>query len=112
MGRWLVPETHTAFAFMGGVVLDLREATFETSHVTINARAVMGEVKILIDAHTQVVVDGMPIMGDFSQARDKTPPTIDEHSPIVRVRGVALMGSVVVVRQPPPGTPRKFLGTY
>jgi hypothetical protein len=28
------------------------------------------------------------------------------------VRGMALMGSVTVQRQPAPGTPKKYLGTY
>ncbi|MGL5825924.1 MAG: DUF1707 SHOCT-like domain-containing protein [Nocardioides sp.] len=111
-GAWLVPQTHTAIALMGSVVLDLREATFECGEITIKATAVMGEVQILVDAHTRVVVDGVPIMGEFSQARDKVPARLDEHSPTVRIRGVSVMGSVSVVRQPPPGTPRKFFGTY
>jgi Cell wall-active antibiotics response 4TMS YvqF len=111
-GAWLVPHEHTAFALMGSVVLDLREATFASNHITINASAIMGEVRVLVDAHTHVVMDGTPIMGEFSQGKDKTPPRLSESSPTVRLRGVALMGSVTVVRQPPPGTPRKFLGTY
>ena len=32
--------------------------------------------------------------------------------PLVRLRGIALMGSVTVHRQPAPGTPKKYLGTY
>jgi hypothetical protein len=28
------------------------------------------------------------------------------------VKGMALMGSVTVQRLPPPGTPKKILGTY
>lgn len=111
-GAWLVPREHTAFALMGSVLLDLREATFETNHITINASAIMGEVKVLIDAHTHVVIDGMPIMGEFSQGKDKTPARLGASSPTIRLKGMALMGSVTVVRQPPPGTPRKFLGTY
>ena len=111
-GAWLVPEEHTAFAMMGSVLLDLREATFAGSMITITANAIMGEVKVLVDAHTHVVVDGTPIMGDFNQGKDKTPARLSASSPTVRVKGMALMGSVTVVRQPPPGTPRKFLGTY
>jgi hypothetical protein len=40
------------------------------------------------------------------------PADLRPDSPTIRVKGVALMGSVQVVRQPPPGTPRKFIGTY
>ena len=39
--------------------------------MTITANAVMGEVKVIVDAGTHVVVDGVPIMGEFHQAKDK-----------------------------------------
>ena len=45
VGPWVVEDNHTAFALMGSVVLDLRQAQFETREVTINAHAVMGEVQ-------------------------------------------------------------------
>ena len=111
-GAWLVPEAHTAFALMGSIELDLREATFAQHDVTISAVAVMGEVKIVVDAFTHVVVDGVPIMGEFSMGKDKVEAQLDADSPVVRVRGMALMGSVNVFRYPPPGTPKKFLGSY
>jgi hypothetical protein len=59
-----------------------------------------------------VVVDGTPIMGEYNQAKDKVPADLRPDSPTVRIRGMALMGSVTVQRQPPPGTPKKILGTY
>src|SRR4051794_14561462 len=70
-GAWLVPAAHAAFALMGTVTLDLRAATFAERDITITANAVMGEVKILVDAGTQVVVSGVPVMGEFHQAKDK-----------------------------------------
>lgn len=112
VGAWRVPERHTAFSLMGSVVLDLRQATLSAHETTIVATAIMGEVRVVVDARTHVVVDGTPIMGEFSQAGDKVPPAFDDASPVVRVTGVALMGSVTVQRQPAPGTPKKFLGTY
>ena len=36
-GPWVVGETHTAFALMGSVVLDLRQAQFESTEVILNA---------------------------------------------------------------------------
>ncbi len=111
-GVWSVPEHHSAFALMGSVVIDLREAQLESHHTQINASSIMGEVKIIVPAHMHVVVDGTPIMGDFTQQKDKAPAELGPDSPTVRVRGMALMGSVNVQRLPPPGTPRKFLGTY
>ena len=111
-GVWQVPAHHTAFTLMGNVTLDLREAVLLSRETTINASAVMGEVKIIIPANVHALVDGTPIMGDYGQAKDKVPADLRPDSPTIRVKGVALMGSVSVVRLPPPGTPRKFLGTY
>ena len=111
-GVWQVPAHHTAFTLMGNVTLDLREAVLLSRETTINASAVMGEVKIIIPANMHALVDGTPIMGDYGQAKDKVPADLRPDSPTIRVKGVALMGSVSVVRLPPPGTPRKFLGTY
>ena len=111
-GVWAVPEHHSAFALMGSVVIDLREAQLAAQHTQVNASAIMGEVKIIVPAHMHVVLDGTPIMGEFGQARDKTPAELGPGSPTVRVRGMALMGSVTVQRLPAPGTPKKYLGTY
>lgn len=111
-GVWSVPANHSAFALMGSVVIDLRQAQLESHHTQINASSIMGEVKIIVPADMHVVLDGTPIMGEFSQQKDKTPAQVGPDSPTVRIRGVALMGSVNVQRQPAPGTPKKYLGTY
>ncbi|MBD3915114.1 DUF1707 SHOCT-like domain-containing protein [Nocardioides hwasunensis] len=111
-GLWSVPEHHSAFALMGSVVIDLRQAQLESQHTQINASSIMGEVKIIVPAHVHVVVDGTPIMGEFTQQKDKVEADLGPDSPVVRVRGMALMGSVNVQRQPAPGTPKKFLGSY
>ena len=111
-GVWSVPEHHSAFALMGSVVIDLRQAQLAAHDTQINATTIMGEVKIIVPAHVNVVIDGTPIMGEFGQGKDKTPADVGPDSPTVVVRGMALMGSVTVQRQPAPGTPKKFLGTY
>jgi hypothetical protein len=111
-GVWSVPEHHSAFALMGSVLLDLREAQLSAQHTQINASSIMGEVKIIVPAHMHVVLDGTPIMGEFGQGKDRVPAELGPGSPSIRVRGMALMGSVTVQRLPAPGTPRKYLGTY
>lgn len=111
-GAWQVPAHHSAFALMGSVLIDLRQASLASNDTTINASAIMGEVKVIVPAHINVIVDGTPIMGDYGQGKDKTPAEIGPDSPTVRIKGLALMGSVSVTRLPPPGTPRKILGTY
>lgn len=109
-GVWQIGATHSAIAVMGGVDLDLRQVVFTERETVITAFALMGGVDIVVNANTVVVVDGVGIMGDFSQSRDRVDPVLDADSPVVRVRGVALMGGVSVVRKPPPGERRKRLG--
>ena len=108
-GTWIVPDEHTAFALMGSVLLDLREAAFTSHEVVINASSVMGEVKVIVDAGTTVIVDGFGVMGEFKEARAKVPFDADQGGPVVRVRGMALMGSVHVQRKAPPGGRRRGL---
>lgn len=108
-GVWVVPPSHTAFTLMGGVGIDLREAVFATPEVVINANAVMGAVEITVNAWTRVTVEGVGIMGTFEEGRAKVDPELGPGSPHVRVRGIALMGAVSVVRKPMPGEKRKRL---
>ncbi|QWZ08425.1 DUF1707 domain-containing protein [Nocardioides panacis] len=103
VGAWVVEDDHTAFALMGSVVLDLRQAQFEQREVTIYAHAVMGEVRIVVDAGTTVVVEGTAVMGEYSEQRPRVPFDAERGGPVVRVKGVALMGSVHVQRKGPPG---------
>ncbi|GAB3080663.1 DUF1707 SHOCT-like domain-containing protein [Nocardioides zeae] len=102
-GIWEIGATHTVFTLMGGAEIDLREARFAQREVTIHANALMGGVEIAVNAWTHVIVDGVGIMGGFAQERDKVEAQLDQNSPIVRVKGVALMGGVSVVRKPMPG---------
>jgi hypothetical protein len=103
-GVWEVGPSHTAFTLMGGIDIDLRQAVFATNEVVINANAIMGGIDIIVNAHTKVVVQGVGIMGAFDQARDRVEPELDDSSPVVRVKGVALMAGVTVVRKGMPGT--------
>lgn len=96
---WEVGKDHWAFAMMGSVVLDLRHARFTSQHVTITANAIMGSVQIIVNPLTHAVVDGIGIMGDYSLRRSKVQPQIGPESPVIRVKGIALMASVEVVRK-------------
>ncbi len=101
-GVWEVGPTHTALAIMGGIDIDLRQAVFATREVVITANTLMGGIDVIVNEHTQVIVEGVGIMGAFEQARDKVAPQLTDASPVVRVRGAAIMGAVTVVRKGPP----------
>jgi len=106
-GVWEVGPEHRAVAFMGGIDIDLREAVFASKEVVINAVAIWGGIDVYVNAHTQVVVDGVGIMGGFDQGRDKVDPQVGPDSPVVRVTGFALMGGVTVRRRAMPGDERR-----
>lgn len=105
-GVWEVGSSHTAFALMGGIDIDLREAVFTSRETTIVANTVMGGIDVIVNAHTHVIVEGVGVMGDFSQANDRIEPDLGPDSPVVRVKGFALMGGVAVKRKPMPGEGR------
>lgn len=99
-GVWEVGSTHTAFALMGSVVLDLRHARFTSPHITITANTLMGGIDIIVNPFTHVVVDGVGVMGDFSEkVSRRVPPQVGPDSPVVVVKGVAVMGAVTVKRK-------------
>ncbi|MGB0099837.1 MAG: DUF1707 domain-containing protein [Nocardioides sp.] len=101
-GVWEVGATHTAFCLMGGIDIDLREAVFTAPEIVITANVVMGGIDVIVNEHTRVIVEGIGIMGAFEQSRDKVAPQLSADSPVVRVRGSAIMGAVSVVRKGPP----------
>jgi hypothetical protein len=103
-GVWTVPQHLTVNCFMGGADLDLRQAQFAAREVVITINAVMGGADIKVNPQTHVVMEGTGIMGGYSGPSDRTPAELDENSPVVRIRGFALMGGVSVSRKPAPGS--------
>ncbi len=97
-GQWVVPATCVAFAFMGGVVLDLRQARFSEREVTIQAYAWMGGVTIIVPEDIEVDVSGIAFMGGFDH-RASGPGA--PGAPRVKVLGLAFMGGVDVRRKAP-----------
>ena len=107
-GVWRVEDSHSAFAFMGSVVLDLREAVLTQHETCINASAVMAGVEILVPPHVLVIVEGVGVMGEYAESRSKVAADTGPDSPVVRVRGVALMGSVTVKRKSAAGGSQRW----
>lgn len=108
-GRWVIGPTHSALAIMAGVDLDLREASFVARETVITANAFWAGIDIIVNEHTHVIVEGVGVMGSFDQT-DKVEPRIAADSPVVRVRGVALMAAVTVIRKGPKRQRRRMLG--
>jgi hypothetical protein len=100
-GRWRVPAETTAFAFWGGVELDLRAATLTQQVTTINVIVIMGGADVIVPPGVRVEVDGVPIMGGADEkVEDEDLPST---APLVRVRYLAVMGGVSIrTKEPKP----------
>lgn len=105
-GPWTCPARHTVFALMGGIDIDLREASLESEHTTIVAVALMGGIDILVPDDLHVEIDGVGLMGGFGEdlgtwRKDPRPVRpAPPGAPVVRVTGLALMGGVGIRRVP------------
>lgn len=102
-GTWLVPKHINAFAFMGGIELDLREATLDPGVTEISVVAVMGGVVVTVPPNVRLECDGFAFMGGFEDQL-KQPSSGDPNAPVVRLTGFAFMGGVEA-RVLPPGAP-------
>lgn len=99
-GDWTVAPTHVAIAFWGAVDIDLREARFASSEVTIYALAIMGGIRVIVPPDVRVRVQGLPVMGGFASSGPSiNPDDLRADAPVVTVTGLALMGAVEVVRR-------------
>ena len=96
-GDWVVPKDFTAFAFMAGGEIDLREARFAEPVVTIHVIAIMGGIQITVPEDVTVRVTGIGIMGGFDHGASGTGP---QDGPTIVINGLALMGGVEVRRRP------------
>ncbi len=94
-GRWRAASRITAFAFWGGVHIDLRGAELDGPVVDITAWAVMGGVTVTVTEGTTVELDGMVVMGgstNFTRSVEPVPG-----SPLVRVHARGMWGGVTVM---------------
>jgi predicted membrane protein len=84
----------SANAIMGGVELDLRTAQVKNGErVVMDTFAMWGGIEITVPENWVIVGEVLPLMGGFD---DKTRALKDAPGPVLVVRGVALMGAVIV----------------
>ena len=97
-GRWTVPARFTVTALMGSAKLDLRAAALAEREVTISARTLCGSVLIIVPDDLVVQVDGVGLFGSYE---NKVPGDSRSGRGLLRVTGLAAMGSVQVRRANP-----------
>ena len=96
-GDWVVPREFTAFCFMGGGEIDMRDARFAEREVTIHIVAIMGGAEVIVPQDATVRVTGIGIMGAFDHTDSGSGAP---GGPVITVNGVAFMGGVDVKRRP------------
>lgn len=106
-GRWVVPRRYNAFSFWGGVVLDLREATFSERETVIRANAIMAGIDILVPEGVDLHVDGFGLMGGYEDATSSQLEPPPPGAPIVRVTGIAFWAGVTGRRKAPKSVGKK-----
>ena len=101
IGPWRVPPSTTANVVLGDVLIDLTEATFESSEVEVSCAQLLGSTKIRVPVGTTVKLEAANILGD-SSVKDVGPP--DPSMPTVVIRGFNIMGDIQVrgPKKPPP----------
>jgi hypothetical protein len=98
-GIWVVPRQMTILAMMGGAELDLRQAKFAAPEVVITINAFMGGASVIVGPNTRVQMEGTGIMGGYAGPSGLVEGEIDESSPLVRIKGIAIWGGVSVERK-------------
>lgn len=91
-GRWRVGSKINAVAIMGGVVIDLTEATFTSPEVVINCTAIMGGIEIRVPEN--VTLRGGGVVGIMGGSDVKAYEAPDPHAPVIKVQGFAFWGGV------------------
>lgn len=101
-GDWVVPRQFTAFAFMGGVEIDMRDARFSEPTVTIHAVTIMGGIEVTVPEDATVRVTGIGVMGGFDHSARHSGA---KGGPTIIIDGLALMGGVDIKRRRPSQAP-------
>lgn len=116
-GEWAPADITRAFCLCGSVDLDFTKALLPPGITEVQAYAVCGSAKILVPEGLDVEVTGTGLLGDFKQTvrrrrvRRLLRRTLraargeyhedevetDEDPPLLRVTGLAFLGSVKVI---------------
>lgn len=93
VGPWRVGRSTAAYGFLGSVLLDLTEATFDGPLIEVNAVNVLGELTIRVPDGMTVRDEVNNVLGD-SSIKNLGPP--DPALPTLVVRGTNVLGDIKV----------------
>lgn len=97
-GDWLRSRKNKVFSLMSSQRFDFRETEIPPEGVELDILAVMAEVVITVPPGVAVKTSVLPIMGECRE--DKSIPRKSSAGvPVIRVRGTAVMASVVITQK-------------
>ncbi len=99
---WKPAKHNKVFTVMGGVDLDFTEVKLPSGTTTIEFFCIMGGLDIIVPEGIRVDLAGLPIMGGIE---NHTADPEDPDCPVLKVRGIVLLGGVEVK---PPRKRRKW----
>lgn len=94
-GTWTGAQAIRAVAVFGSVELDFREARLPAGVVELEVLAIFGSVEITVPPELQVEMHGGAILGSFESV-DRSPSSPDPERPLLRIKGIATLGSVEI----------------
>jgi hypothetical protein len=105
-GRWIPARQTYAFSVLGGMTLDFREALLPPGETEVWIFSAMGGAEIIVPPGLPVECDGMAILGGFEHREDAS-VSEDPNAPLLRIRGLSVMGGVEVTTRYPGETNRE-----
>lgn len=92
-GRWLVEPRTNVSSIFGGIELDLREAVFSQTEVTVQCAIVLGGLEIVVPPGVRVVNATSAALGGVDT---KEAQAGDGNGPTVQLTGLCLLGGIAV----------------
>lgn len=93
--RALDLKSGTVITSMGGIELDLRDATLDQGGATLDLRTTMGGIQVIVPKEWAVVVDKKSVAGGFD-VEVTSPEDLPEGAPRLHVHAVTRLGGGVV----------------
>jgi hypothetical protein len=93
-GAWAVPPQLEVRAVFGNVELDFRDARFTARLTELNAVVVFGNLEVIVPPQLAVDCEGSSVLGNIESRA--TAAVSDPERPLLRIRGVAVLGNVEV----------------
>ena len=94
-GSWRVPHKLKVVCVMGGAELDFREVALPPGETEVSITCVMGGAEVIVPPDLAVECDGFAVLGGFEHV-DRAPPQHDPDTPLLRIKGMALMGGFTI----------------